>query len=453
MNIRICYNSTIQTKNNNAPVSLNSVNTNSQSLPGDIKHKMENSFEADFSNVAIYKNSTSAQKLGALAYTQGDSIHFAPKQFDTATKNGQELIGHELTHVLQQRRGSVANPNIQKKESYVNNSPLLEKEADDLGKIAASGSKALVKEKAGGIQKKSLTHDERIELRRITGNRIDKSYTDFIDAAEQVKSDIHAAVQAKEDFIFFVADIALGYLLPGAGKALAKMANKISTSASNPQFKAAFALLTEAKISSHLSTATKVGTKALKDNYKKLTEIDELDQFIAKLKTQTRDGFDQTDANLPNLTDEQLASTYLAFKTELTNASTYKAKIKKTVERFRSQVQKIGDSSTTNTTYPQSQTRFQTGVMWLEYQPKKWVLSKIKIMNKRTLGGSQSTQMFFEEMIDKDMGPLARQAGKSKQSKGIQDLTLLQQTLMKQFGLLHNFPTYFPPGKYYFVSV
>ena len=43
----------------------------------------------------------------ALAYTQGTDIHFAPGQFEPDTSAGQQLLGHELTHVIQQAEGRV----------------------------------------------------------------------------------------------------------------------------------------------------------------------------------------------------------------------------------------------------------------------------------------------------------------------------------------------------------
>lgn len=104
-----------------------------------VMEKMEQSFGADFSDVKINTNSSSASDLGALAYTQGNQIDFAPGQYNPSSQAGQELLGHELTHVVQQREGRVkANGSI--KGQALNDDAGLEKEADDLGKKAASGS-------------------------------------------------------------------------------------------------------------------------------------------------------------------------------------------------------------------------------------------------------------------------------------------------------------------------
>jgi hypothetical protein len=50
--------------------------------------------------------SESARSVGALAYTVGQHIVFAPGKFNANTSEGRELLAHELTHTLQQRDGN-----------------------------------------------------------------------------------------------------------------------------------------------------------------------------------------------------------------------------------------------------------------------------------------------------------------------------------------------------------
>ncbi|UII34738.1 DUF4157 domain-containing protein [Fulvivirga ulvae] len=107
-------------------------------LPDNIKTPMERSFGQSFSDVKVHQNSSKASDLGALAYTQGTDVHFAPGQFNPDSKSGLELIGHELTHVVQQKQGRVS-PTVQAKGVMVNDDPQLEREADVMGNKAASG--------------------------------------------------------------------------------------------------------------------------------------------------------------------------------------------------------------------------------------------------------------------------------------------------------------------------
>lgn len=78
-------------------------------LPSDVRTKMEAAFETDFSDVRVHIGHD-ATALGAIAYTWGSNIHFAPGQYNPHTIQGQKLLGHELWHVVQQKSGRVANP-------------------------------------------------------------------------------------------------------------------------------------------------------------------------------------------------------------------------------------------------------------------------------------------------------------------------------------------------------
>jgi len=104
-------------------------------VPGNVMSKMETSIGADFSDVNIHEGSQ-ASSIGALAYTQGSDIHFAQGKFDTGSTSGQELLGHELTHVKQQKEGRVT-PTTSVQGMPVNDSPALEGEADRMGAAAA----------------------------------------------------------------------------------------------------------------------------------------------------------------------------------------------------------------------------------------------------------------------------------------------------------------------------
>lgn len=79
---------------------------NGEPLPDAVREKMEHSFGADFSDVRVHPSSP-AVPIGARAFAHGDDVHFAPGQYSPESQSGQELLGHELTHVVQQRSGPV----------------------------------------------------------------------------------------------------------------------------------------------------------------------------------------------------------------------------------------------------------------------------------------------------------------------------------------------------------
>ncbi|XXT22746.1 DUF4157 domain-containing protein [Sorangium sp. So ce429] len=105
-------------------------------MPEAVQQKMEGAFSADFSDVRVHAGSARATALGALAYTQGSDIHVAPGRWAPETGRGQELLGHELAHVVQQREGRV-RATAQMKGVALNDDPALEREADAMGARAA----------------------------------------------------------------------------------------------------------------------------------------------------------------------------------------------------------------------------------------------------------------------------------------------------------------------------
>lgn len=110
---------------------------------GNVQAAMSRAFGTDFSSVRVHENSSSATAMGALAYARGNDVHFAPGQLNPATRDGQQLIGHEFTHVLQQRAGMVQN-GVQAKGLIVNNSRQLEDAADRNGERIAAGEQPLI---------------------------------------------------------------------------------------------------------------------------------------------------------------------------------------------------------------------------------------------------------------------------------------------------------------------
>jgi hypothetical protein len=80
-----------------------------QPLPTEVRAKMESAFGSDFSDVRVHVGQE-ASRIGALAYTWGTNIHFAPGQYNPHTLQGQKILGHELWHVVQQKSGRVKNP-------------------------------------------------------------------------------------------------------------------------------------------------------------------------------------------------------------------------------------------------------------------------------------------------------------------------------------------------------
>lgn len=78
-------------------------------LPEPVRRQMESYFGASFAEVRVHVG-PQAPAIGALAFTRGSDLFFAPGHYDPASAQGRRLIGHELAHVVQQRAGRVLNP-------------------------------------------------------------------------------------------------------------------------------------------------------------------------------------------------------------------------------------------------------------------------------------------------------------------------------------------------------
>ncbi len=75
------------------------------SLPDSIRQPMEQAFGTDFSGVKIHTDTQSDQLnqlVQAKAFTTGKDIFFRQGEYSPGSLAGQELLAHELTHVVQQ---------------------------------------------------------------------------------------------------------------------------------------------------------------------------------------------------------------------------------------------------------------------------------------------------------------------------------------------------------------
>jgi hypothetical protein len=77
-----------------------------QPLSKSVRSYFEPRFGADFSQVRIHtdvRTAKTAKSISAKAFTFGKDMFFGAGQYSPGTKNGNYLMAHELTHVLQQQ--------------------------------------------------------------------------------------------------------------------------------------------------------------------------------------------------------------------------------------------------------------------------------------------------------------------------------------------------------------
>ena len=78
-------------------------------LPPSLLQRMEGYFNTSFIDVRIHIGPQPAS-IGAIAFACGSDLYFSPGIYNPYTKDGLQLLAHELTHVIQQREGRVVNP-------------------------------------------------------------------------------------------------------------------------------------------------------------------------------------------------------------------------------------------------------------------------------------------------------------------------------------------------------
>lgn len=85
-----------------------------QSLEEGVSEKMGTALGHDFSDVRVHTSPEAADlssQLSAKAFTTGKDIFFGEGAYAPGSSSGQELLAHELTHVVQQGSGAVGGAN------------------------------------------------------------------------------------------------------------------------------------------------------------------------------------------------------------------------------------------------------------------------------------------------------------------------------------------------------
>lgn len=118
-----------------------------QPLDSDTRRVMEDHFSHDFSRVRVHTDASAAESARAVhahAYTVGNNVVFGAGRYAPAAPDGQHLLAHELTHVVQQQRGRGTGLQRLADESVEDDAPenpALEQEADTMADALAKGKR------------------------------------------------------------------------------------------------------------------------------------------------------------------------------------------------------------------------------------------------------------------------------------------------------------------------
>ncbi|HMQ53774.1 MAG TPA: DUF4157 domain-containing protein [Anaerolineae bacterium] len=134
---------------------INSARGGGQPLDSTVQAKMSEQLGHDFSGVRVHTSAESDglnKELSAKAFTTGQDVFFKQGAYDPGSSSGQELLAHELTHVVQQSTGQVPGSN----SGGMTVRPAgdsFEQEADRAAKQATSSGSGTTASNAGQVQR------------------------------------------------------------------------------------------------------------------------------------------------------------------------------------------------------------------------------------------------------------------------------------------------------------
>ncbi|MEH2352904.1 eCIS core domain-containing protein [Nostoc sp.] len=99
---------------------INRARGSGQPLEAGLKRSMGQAMGAEFSGVRVHTDIQADhlnQSIQAKAFTTGQDVFFRQGEYNPGSRGGQELIAHELTHVVQQNASSLVQKQIQRTES------------------------------------------------------------------------------------------------------------------------------------------------------------------------------------------------------------------------------------------------------------------------------------------------------------------------------------------------
>jgi hypothetical protein len=174
-----------------------------QALDSGMQERMGAATGQDLSGVRVHTSPEAGdlnQQLNARAFTTGRDVFFREGAYDPHSSSGQELIAHELSHVVQQTTGQVASSG----SKMTVNAPgdRFEREADSVAKsVTAPGAEAQVQRfKEGQLQMQTEEEEEAIQTAQMQEEEEDEELqTAQMQPEEEEEEPVQAQMQAEEE--------------------------------------------------------------------------------------------------------------------------------------------------------------------------------------------------------------------------------------------------------------
>ncbi len=153
-------------------------------LGPDTRSMMEPGLGEDLGDVRVHDDRDAAEaanQIRAHAFTTGRDIYFGSGKYQPGSADGRQLLAHELTHVVQQRRG-LAGPGLKSLNGTPQNDPL-EREAEEAEKRIAHDT---LHPAVGGHQKES-SPEKAVQKKSAGGASCTKCAEERVPLLEQPK--------------------------------------------------------------------------------------------------------------------------------------------------------------------------------------------------------------------------------------------------------------------------
>lgn len=189
----------------------------------------------------------------------------------------------------------------------------------------------------------SLPPEERGELIREVGQRMNRAYPTFIQAVNDNRAAVKAAAKDKAEMIGLIFETVCSFALPVLATGLAHIAEKMSKKISTPVFKAALGKLNEERTKILLENVARVGKTAVAADAERLYGEGDLDEFFKEMIQSYNVGIDAIDIDLTNRHNDELGVLWAAYDPSVASLDSFRAAVEGRVDIWQHEVEPIGE--------------------------------------------------------------------------------------------------------------
>jgi hypothetical protein len=137
-----------------------------EALHGTVKELLESRLNANLSSVRVNRDSSAdrlARSVNARAFTAGSHIFFRNGLYDPDTKEGLQLLAHEMVHTIQQSRRKVHARPVNKGISISEPDDPYEREADDIAEQVVDRKQSVVQRQPAEEEEEELIQTRSVD--------------------------------------------------------------------------------------------------------------------------------------------------------------------------------------------------------------------------------------------------------------------------------------------------